>query len=137
MEKIHKLFFLFMIIALLLSCDDPTVNIDPLDDNDAPVDDNNVPVDDNNVPVDDNNVPVDDNDAPGAGWNLHWSDEFNDGVFDTTKWTREAMEPGTVNKEWQRYTSDSSHSWKKMETWFLNYLMMGQLSQKEIIHPRE
>ncbi len=85
MGKVHKPFSLFMIIALLVSCDDPTVNIDPLDDNDA----------------------------PGAGWNLHWSDEFNDGVFDTAKWTREAMEPGTVNKEWQRYTSDSSHSWEK------------------------
>lgn len=50
---------------------------------------------------------------PEEGWNLYWSDEFNDGVFDTTTWTREAMAPGTVNNEWQRYTSDPSHSWEE------------------------
>lgn len=56
-----------------------------------------------------NDVEID----PTEGWNLYWNDEFNDGVFDTAKWTREAMAPGTVNNEWQRYTSDPSHSWEE------------------------
>ncbi len=46
-----------------------------------------------------------------SGWDLYWSDEFNDGIFDTEKWTREAMAPETVNFEWQEYTSESTHSW--------------------------
>jgi beta-glucanase (GH16 family) len=46
-------------------------------------------------------------------WQLVWSDEFDDGVFDTTKWTREAMAPQTVNLEWQEYTTSETHSWEE------------------------
>ena len=55
---------------------------------------------------------TDDSNNTELGWNLHWSDEFDDGVFDDSKWTREVMPPGTVNKEWQRYIAESTHSWE-------------------------
>lgn len=47
------------------------------------------------------------------GWELFWHDEFNDGVFDTTKWTREEMAAGTVNNEWQKYSTSPDYSWEE------------------------
>lgn len=46
-------------------------------------------------------------------WQLVWSDEFNDGIFDESKWTREEMAPQTVNFEWQEYVSSEYNSWEE------------------------
>lgn len=53
-----------------------------------------------------------DNYDPGSGWTLSWSDEFNDGVFDTDIWTRQIwLDP--PNNEWEQYTGDASTAWEE------------------------
>ncbi|MGD9212853.1 MAG: glycoside hydrolase family 16 protein [Desulfobacteraceae bacterium] len=81
----YYLLFTFIILIVMNSCDFP---IPPTSSND------------------------DSDDTQDVNWELYWSDEFNDGVFDTEKWTREEMAPQTVNQEWQRYTSEETHSWE-------------------------
>lgn len=46
-----------------------------------------------------------DNYSPGEGWVLVWSDEFNNGTFDETIWTRQKM-LYPYNNEFQQYTGD-------------------------------
>ncbi|MBC7532791.1 MAG: glycoside hydrolase family 16 protein [Oligoflexus sp.] len=46
-----------------------------------------------------NNAP-----AKPAGWTLKWSDEFNGGALDESKWTYEVQKPFWVNAELQNYT---------------------------------
>ena len=49
---------------------------------------------------------------PGTGWTLDWSDEFNDGEFDTNVWTKQRlMDP--YNGEWQQYTGDASTAYEQ------------------------
>ncbi|MGM0508107.1 MAG: glycoside hydrolase family 16 protein, partial [Fusobacteriota bacterium] len=48
----------------------------------------------------------------GAGWTLNWSDEFDDGVFDTDTWTRQVMyDP--FNNELQQYLDNSSVAYEE------------------------
>jgi len=54
------------------------------------------------APAGDN--PVSGNEAP-PGWRLVWSDEFNGGGLDGSKWTIETKGPGWVNHELQAYTT--------------------------------
>ena len=56
-------------------------------------------------------IPEDDWE-PGAGWNLDWSDEFNDGDFDTNIWTRQRlMTP--FNNELESYTGERSTAYEE------------------------
>ena len=48
----------------------------------------------------------------GEGWNLSWSDEFNDGVFDTDTWTRQVM-LNPPNNELETYTGDESTAYEE------------------------
>jgi len=50
--------------------------------------------------------------TPGSQWTLSWSDEFNDGVFDTNTWTRQVL-LNPYNEEWQRYTGESDTAWEQ------------------------
>lgn len=48
---------------------------------------------------------------PGPDWQLVWSDEFEDDTLDPAKWTRQVVEAGRFNKEWQRYTDSSANAY--------------------------
>ncbi len=48
---------------------------------------------------------------PGPGWQLVWSDEFQDETLDPAKWRRQVLEAGRFNAEWQRYTDNSSNAY--------------------------
>ncbi len=50
--------------------------------------------------------------SPGAGWTLTWSDEFNDGFFDTNTWTRQEM-LNPPNDEWEQYYNSSDHAYEE------------------------
>ena len=75
----------------------------------------NVVIDGSNERMDinlsDSTNPADDWD-PGQGWELAWSDEFNDGDFDTNIWTRQRwMTP--PNNELESYTGDPATAYEE------------------------
>lgn len=66
-----------------------------------------------------------DNWSPGAGWNLAWSDEFNNGIFDTSTWTRQVMyDP--PNNEWQQYLNSSDYAWEEGGYMILKAVWRGE-----------
>lgn len=48
---------------------------------------------------------------PPPGWKLVWSDEFDGESLDTDMWTRQVVEAGRFNDEWQRYTDSPGNSY--------------------------
>ncbi len=48
---------------------------------------------------------------PGEQWQLVWADEFDEAELDASNWSRQVVEAGRFNKEWQRYTDDESNAY--------------------------
>jgi beta-glucanase (GH16 family) len=48
---------------------------------------------------------------PGVGWQLAWADEFDSGALDENNWSRQIVEAGRFNEEWQRYTDSSDNAY--------------------------
>ncbi|RLW70945.1 MAG: hypothetical protein B6D68_00190 [spirochete symbiont of Stewartia floridana] len=85
MNKIPLLFGIIAVIFLLNGCQDKEV-----------------------LPLTTNSDTYD----PGTGWTLSWSDEFDDGIFDTDTWDRQVlMDP--FNNEWQQYTGDPGTAYEQ------------------------
>ncbi|MBL7471199.1 glycoside hydrolase family 16 protein [Robertkochia sediminum] len=48
---------------------------------------------------------------PGASWTLVWADEFEGTTIDSANWTRQVLEPGHFNDEWQAYTDSPENAY--------------------------
>lgn len=44
-------------------------------------------------------------------WKLIWSDDFNGGEIDQTKWNFQVEKAGRFNEEWQRYTNSNQNAY--------------------------
>jgi beta-glucanase (GH16 family) len=51
--------------------------------------------------------------APGEGWKLYWSDEFEGSSLDTNKWNYDLGGGGWGNNELEGYTSDTNNVYLK------------------------
>ena len=54
---------------------------------------------------------ADDGYRAGQGWELVWSDEFEGATIDTSNWSRQVVEAGRFNDEWQRYTDSVENAY--------------------------
>lgn len=50
-----------------------------------------------------------DNWSAGQGWNLVWSDEFDNAELNEDNWSFQVEPPGRFNAEWQRYTDSEEN----------------------------
>lgn len=48
---------------------------------------------------------------PGGGWKLVWADEFDGETLNPDNWSRQVLEAGRFNKEWQRYTDTTDNAY--------------------------
>ncbi|HSR88296.1 MAG TPA: hypothetical protein VLL07_05040, partial [Pontiella sp.] len=49
--------------------------------------------------------------APGEGWKLAWSDEFDGATLNEADWNRQIVPAGRFNEEWQAYTDSMENAW--------------------------
>lgn len=68
---------------------------------------------------------ADDSYAPGPGWSLVWSDEFDGGQLDPANWNRQVEPAGRFNEEWQRYTEDEANAYVQDGVLLLRALHVG------------
>ena len=50
------------------------------------------------------------NQSDAAEWKLVWADEFNETTINKNNWTRQVVEAGRFNEEWQRYTDSDDNA---------------------------